>query len=83
MSILDRILDHKRTVELPQRKSIAPLPEVRRTAETAPSPRDFAAALQRPDGRVALIAEIKRASPSKGDLVHVHDPTHAEDEDST
>src|SRR5438445_86511 len=37
-------------------------------AAAPPSDRDFAAALLRPDGRVAVIAEIKRKSPSKGPL---------------
>ncbi|MCS6848093.1 MAG: indole-3-glycerol phosphate synthase TrpC [Anaerolineae bacterium] len=68
-SILETILDHKRNDELPQRKRRTPLSEVRRLAETAGAPaRDFATALRRADGLVALIAEIKRASPSKGEL---------------
>ncbi len=68
-SILETILEHKRNDELPQRKRQVPLAEVRRLAETTGAPaRDFAAALRRADGRVALIAEIKRASPSKGEL---------------
>ena len=71
-SVLDRILDHKRSVELPERKRMTPLERVRSAAESAGRPRDFAAALRRPDGRVALIAEVKRASPSKGDLVKGH-----------
>src|SRR5881409_2130950 len=36
-------------------------------ATSAPPPRDFAAALRR-EGRVNVIAEIKKASPSKGDI---------------
>ncbi len=71
-SILDQILEHKRSVELPQRKARMPLAQARRAAEQAARPRDFAAALRRADGRVALIAEVKRASPSKGDLVKGH-----------
>ncbi len=68
-SILEIILEHKRNDELPQRKRQIPLGEVRRLAETSGAPvRDFAVALRRADGRVALIAEIKRASPSKGEL---------------
>ncbi|BCX05046.1 MAG: indole-3-glycerol phosphate synthase [Candidatus Roseilinea sp.] len=68
-SILQTILEHKRHAELPQRKRQMPLAEMRRLAETTDAPaRDFAAALRRADGRVALIAEIKRASPSKGEL---------------
>jgi indole-3-glycerol phosphate synthase len=66
MSILDTILDHKRSVEVPQRKLLVPLDVVRREAESAPPPRDFAGALRKADGTVALIAEVKRASPSKG-----------------
>jgi indole-3-glycerol phosphate synthase len=69
-SILDTILAHKRDTELPARKRARPPAEVRRAAEAMPGPtRDFAAALRRADGRVALIAEVKRASPSRGDLI--------------
>ena len=42
-----------------------PLAEVLRRAAAAPAPRDFAAALARP-GKVNVIAELKRASPSEG-----------------
>jgi indole-3-glycerol phosphate synthase len=66
MSILDTILNHKRSVEVPRRKLLVPLDVVRREAESAPPPRDFAGALRKADGTVALIAEVKRASPSKG-----------------
>lgn len=69
MSILDEILEHKVTIELPARKKKVPLTEMRKAALTAPAPRNFAAALKKTDGRVALIAEVKRASPSKGELV--------------
>lgn len=70
MSILDTILDHKRQVEVPQRKQHTPLEVVRRAAESALPTRDFAGALRRADGYVALIAEVKRASPSKGIFIH-------------
>ena len=66
MSILNTILDHKRNTEVPARLLARPLAEVRRAAEGMPPPRDFGAALRRTDGRVALIAEVKRASPSRG-----------------
>lgn len=68
-SILNTILAHKREVEVPQRRRDLPLHEMRRLAEQRTEPRrDFATALRRADGYIALIAEIKRASPSKGDL---------------
>jgi indole-3-glycerol phosphate synthase len=41
---------------------------IRRAALDAPPPRDFAAALRPFTRRLAVIAEIKRRSPSKGDL---------------
>ena len=67
MSILAEIIEHKKA-------EIAALDAgaLRRVAETSPAPRDFLAALShRPsrEGRgVRLIAELKRASPSKGIL---------------
>ena len=66
MSILNIILDHKRNTEVPACLLARPLADVRRAAEGMPPPRDFGAALRRSDGRVALIAEVKRASPSRG-----------------
>jgi indole-3-glycerol phosphate synthase len=68
--VLDVILDHKRREELPKRKRAKPLHVLRCEAEALPQPaRDFVSALCRTDGLVALIAEVKRASPSKGELV--------------
>ncbi len=61
--VLRRILAHK-TDELAARKREAPLADVRAKAAEMPVPRDFAAALT--GETVAIIAEIKRASPSEG-----------------
>ncbi|MDQ1458959.1 MAG: indole-3-glycerol phosphate synthase, partial [Actinomycetota bacterium] len=47
---------------------------LRKTALEAGPTRDFTAALRRPDGHVAVIGELKRRSPSKGDLAPDLDP---------
>ncbi len=62
--MLDEIIAHKQR-ELTERQAATPLDEVRKRAEGADSPRDFAAALKRTNG-VRLLAEIKRGSPSRG-----------------
>lgn len=63
MTILDEILAHK-AGEVAERARARPLAEIRATAEAASPPRGFAAALR--DRRPGVIAEIKKASPSKG-----------------
>ncbi|GAB6166991.1 indole-3-glycerol phosphate synthase TrpC [Thermostilla marina] len=63
-TILDRITEKKR-LEIERAKTFAPLEDLKRAAEQAPAARDFFAAVHRP-GEVALIAEVKKASPSKG-----------------
>lgn len=65
MSILEKIIEQKKT-------EIAALDAqaLRRAADSAPAPRDFLAALKRRrfGTHPSLIAELKRASPSKGIL---------------
>jgi indole-3-glycerol phosphate synthase len=63
--ILEEIVAHKAT-ELAEAKAARPLAKVRAEAVDAPPPRDFAAALAAPG--VSLIAEIKRRSPSAGEI---------------
>ena len=70
-TILDRIVEHKGG-ELAAAKAAAPLAEMRVRAEGAPRVRDFAEALRGPG--ISLIAEVKKASPSKGILRADFDP---------
>ena len=65
--ILARIEAYKR-VEIADAKARWPLPALRRLAERTSLPRGFARAIESKhrEGRIALIAEIKKASPSKG-----------------
>ena len=69
MTILDRILEVKRA-EIAAAKAHAP--EIERKAKTTAAPRDFAAALRARDP--AVIAEVKKASPSRGVLREDFDP---------
>jgi indole-3-glycerol phosphate synthase len=71
--ILDEIVRDKR-VELEERRRAAPRAELERRCRDLPSTRDFEAALLPPPGGVRLVAEVKRASPSRGLLVADFDP---------
>lgn len=67
-TILDRIVARK----VEEVAALAPI-DLSALASLPPA-HDFAAALQREDGCVALIAEIKHASPSKGVLIEPFEP---------
>ena len=69
---LTRILEHKRA-EVARQIVKIPLAHLKATSADAPPARDFAAALRQP-GRAALIAEVKKASPSSGVLIESFDP---------
>jgi indole-3-glycerol phosphate synthase len=73
--ILSRIADYKRD-EVAARKAARTVAELDVAARTASVPRGFRAALERAHapGRLALIAEVKKASPSKGLIREDFDP---------
>lgn len=64
--ILDRILEDKRA-EVDARARAVPIAVLQERAANAEPPRDFSAALRR--NGISLIAEIKRASPSRGNML--------------
>ena len=63
--ILEEIVWHKEK-EVDQMRERLPLLELRKQVQDAPPVRDFAGALRRGKTQPALIAEVKKASPSKG-----------------
>jgi indole-3-glycerol phosphate synthase len=73
MTILEEIIKYKRTEELPKQMQAREAAMVRAEAVLAPKPRNFVTALRATD-RIAMIAEVKKASPSKGLLRHRFDP---------
>src|SRR5215469_9489207 len=68
-SVLDKIFAAKREELARERR---PQDDIRKAAADAPAPRDFVATLR--SLRPAIIAEVKRASPSKGDILPGLDP---------
>lgn len=73
-TILERIKIYKHQ-EVSQRKSVTPLATLDARAKAAPKPRGFASALQAAAKTgYGLIAEIKKASPSKGLIRADFDP---------
>ena len=70
--VLELIMEWKRE-EVPAQMEIAPPEEVKAFAQLGPPPLDFVAALSAEPG-ASLIAEVKRASPSKGLIARDWDP---------
>ncbi len=71
-SILKKIIDHK-LVEVETAKQALSIDDARKAAVNGRPVRDFLAALKTP-GEISLIAEVKKASPSKGIIREDFDP---------
>lgn len=72
-NILEEIVWHKER-EVASWRDKLPLVQLQQQVKNAPAPRDFLAALRQSSRRPALIAEVKKASPSKGLLRADFDP---------
>jgi indole-3-glycerol phosphate synthase len=59
--------------DLALRQQALPLDDLKQLADRVPTPQDGVPALRREDG-VAVIAEVKRSSPSRGQLAPIDDP---------
>jgi indole-3-glycerol phosphate synthase len=70
-TVLDSILEGVRA-DVAAREAAVPLADVKAAAECAPPPRNVMAALREPG--IGVIAEVKRASPSRGQLASISDP---------
>jgi indole-3-glycerol phosphate synthase len=69
--VLDEILDGVRA-DLAERQQHVSLDELKEMARRAPSQKDAMAALK--SEGVSVIAEVKRASPSRGHMADIADP---------
>ncbi|KRE37182.1 indole-3-glycerol phosphate synthase [Janibacter sp. Soil728] len=70
-SVLDQIIEGVRE-DLAGREAHTSLERLQRLCDGMPAPRDAEALLRRPG--LSVIAEVKRASPSKGALADIADP---------
>jgi indole-3-glycerol phosphate synthase len=73
MAFLDAIVRHKRA-ELEERRRAVPQASLEARCRALPPPRDLEQALRPRAGGVRLIAEVKKASPSRGVLTEALDP---------
>lgn len=65
MSILRKIVEQKKE-RISYAKSVMPLASLKQAIRNSPEPKDFAKVLKRNNSTIKLIAEIKKASPSRG-----------------
>jgi indole-3-glycerol phosphate synthase len=72
-NILEKIVWQKEK-EVEQMREKLPLADLQKQVAASPAPRNFLAALQSPNTSPGVIAEVKKASPSKGLLREDFDP---------
>lgn len=72
-NILAKIVQHKER-EIAQMRQQQPIAELQKKAIASPEPRDFLSALKNSPSHPSLIAEVKKASPSKGIIRADFDP---------
>ena len=70
-TVLDSIIEGVRA-DVAAREAVGSLTEIKQMAKDAPPPLDVLAALREPG--IGVIAEVKRASPSRGELATISDP---------
>lgn len=70
-TVLDSIIEGVRA-DVAAREAVVSLSEIKDAAKAAPPPLDVMAVLREPG--IGVIAEVKRASPSKGELASIADP---------
>ncbi len=70
-TVLDSIIDGVRA-DVAAREAIIDFTAIKKAAEAVTPPRDAMAALRQPG--IGVIAEVKRASPSRGELADISDP---------
>src|SRR6195256_4665107 len=70
-TVLDSIIEGVRA-DVAAREAVVPLTEIKQMANDAPPPLDVMAALREPG--IGVIAEVKRASPARGELASIADP---------
>ncbi len=73
MSVLDGIIAGV-LEDLRERESLVSMDDLKVRARRAPEALDVVGAMRGRDGAVSIISEVKRSSPSKGNLARIPDP---------